>query len=228
MNTEKRVETCLKAAPKPPTPNGLLDKLQRNVTLGEAQGQRTALSRWFAPSGGHISPWRAAAAATIAVVVMLPLSYGATKAVKHVITTFEAKFEYPEDNMVYAVKTSVATSGDDIHSEEDARKAQQEFYQLHKEGKAEEIEPGIWAATLSNGERFAFGGDPEILSLSGIEREEELKEQFDEINELREAGKYERTFLKEIENDGVRIRLYRDTFTLSDGKVVTLTSGVEQ
>lgn len=226
MNTEKRIEECLKSAPKPPAPNDLLEKLQGDVTFGEAKGQRTVLSRWFAPSGGHISPWRAAAAAAIAVVVLLPLSYGATKAVKHVITTFEARFEYPEDNMVYTVKTSIATSGDDIHSEEDARKAQQEFYQLYKEGKAEEIKPGVWAVTLSNGERFAFGGDPESLGLSGIEREEQLKEQFDEIHELQKAGKFEKTYMPEhdFEIDGVKHRFFQTRYVLSDGTVKTVGS----
>jgi len=227
MNTEKKIEICLKAAPKPPAPSGLQDRLQRNVTLGQAQGLRTVLSRWFAPSGGHISPWRAAAAAVIAVVVLLPLSYGATKAVKYAITTFEAEFEYG-DNAEYRVSTTVTTSGENIQNQEEARQAEQEFYGLYKGGKAEEVQPDVWVTTLANGEKFAFSGDPDSLGLSEAERKELLKEQFDQINELREAGKYERTFIKEIEKDGVRIRLYRDTFTLSNGKIVALTSGVEQ
>ena len=227
MNTDKKIEKQLKAAPRPSTADGLLSRLQADVTLGNAKMQPTALRRWFAPSGNSVSPWRLAAAAAIAVVVLLPLSYGAAKAVRYVITRFEAEFKY-DDNIGYKVSTAVATSGDNIRNQEDARQAEQEFYALYKEGKAEEVQPGVWVATLANGEKFAFGGDPESLGLPDTERRELLKKQFDEIEELRKAGRYERTFMKEIEKDGVRIRLYRDSFTLSDGKVVTLTSGVEQ
>jgi Tol biopolymer transport system component len=82
MNKEKKVEQYLKAAPKPTAPESLLDELQRDVTLRDAGTRSTVIHRWFAPSGVSISPWRAAAAATIAIAVLLPLSYGATKLIK--------------------------------------------------------------------------------------------------------------------------------------------------
>ncbi len=223
MNTEDKIEKCLKSAPKPATPDGLLNRLQEDVAAGEIQKHVTVIRRWFAPAGGPISRWRVAAA--IAIMVLLPLSYGATKTVKHIIKTFEAKFEYPEDNVIYGVKGGIFSSDDNMQTEEDARKAQEEFYQLYKEGKAEEVEPGVWVATLSNGDRFAYGGDPELLGLSEAERRELLKKQFDEIEELRKAGKYERTFIKEVEKNGVKIRLYEDRFTLSNGKVITMGAG---
>ncbi len=116
-------------------------------------------------------------------------------------------------------------SNDPNFTEEDARKAEREFYELYKQGKAEEVEPGFWVATLSNGKGFGYGGDPEMLGLSEAERKEFLKKQFAEIDELRKAGKYERTFIKEVEKNGVKIRLYEDRFTLSNGKVITMGAG---
>jgi len=227
MSTKDNIEKYLKSAPKLAAPDGLLNRLQEDVAAGEIKKHVTVIRRWFAPAGGSISPLRAAAAAVIAIAVLLPLSYGATKTVKRIIKTFEAKFEYPQDDggvHVYGVGAGIGSS-DPNFTEEDALEKQQEFYQLYKQGKAEEVEPGVWVATLSNGERFAFGGDPEMLGLSEAEQKEFLKKQFDEINELRKAGKYERTFIKEVEKDGVKIRLYEDRFTLSNGKVITMGAG---
>ncbi|MFC1603696.1 hypothetical protein ACFL5F_01590 [Planctomycetota bacterium] len=225
MNTQKRIERCLRAAPKPPAQDRLLDKLQKDVALGEIKTRRSALQRLFVPTGGPISLRRIAMAASIAIVILLPLSYGAVKVMKY-FTVFEAKFDYPEDNTVYSVGVSIGSNS--AHGIEEAIEKQKEFYQLYKEGKAEENEPGLWIATLSDGEEFAYSGDPDVLGLSETDRIEVLKKRFDEIHELRKAGKYERTFIKEIEKNGKRIRLYRDTFTLSNGKAMTMTSGIEQ
>jgi hypothetical protein len=74
MNTRERIEKCLKAAPKPPAQDGLLDKLLEDVDLSRAKAQRSALRRWFVPTGGQISVWRVAAAAVVAIAVVLPLS----------------------------------------------------------------------------------------------------------------------------------------------------------
>ena len=224
MNTQNKIEQCLRAAPKPPAPDGLLVKLQADVSARDIKTHRSSLRRWFAPTGRSISPWRVAAAAVIAIAVLLPLSYGATKTVKRIIKTFEAKFVYPEDGGAYGVGVGIGSS-DPNFTEEDARKAEREFYELYKQGKAEEVEPGVWVATLSNGKGFGYGGDPEMLGLSEAERKEFLKKQFDEIHELRKAGKFERTFIKEIEIDGVMHRLYEDSFTLSDGKVIKMGAG---
>ena len=224
MNTNKKIDKCLKAAPKPPIPDGLLDKLQADVSAQDIKTHRSSLRRWFAPAGGSISPWRVAAAAAIAIAVLLPLSYGATKTVKRIIKTFEAKFVYPEDGGAYGVGVGIGSS-DPNFTEEDAQKAEREFYELYKQGKAEEVEPGVWVATLSNGKGFGYGGDPEMLGLSEAERKEFLKKQFDEIHELRKAGKFERTFIKEIEINGVMHPFYEDSFTLSDGKVIKMGAG---
>ena len=223
MNMQKKFEQCLKAAPKPPAPDGLLDKLQVDVSAQDIKTQRSPLRRWFAPANGSISPWRVAAAAAIAIAVLLPLSYGATKTVKRIIKTFEAKFEYPEDGGAYGVGVGIGSS-DPNFTEEDARKAKREFYELYKQGKAKEVEPGVWVATLSNGKGFGYGGDPELLGLSEAERIEFLKKQFDEINELRKAGKYEKTYKPEDDYvvNGIKYKYFQARYILSDGTVQTV------
>ena len=227
MKTQKKIEQCLRAAPKPASPNGLLDKLQADVSAQDIKTPRSALRRWFAPAGGSISPWRVAAATAIAIAVLLPWSYGATKTVKHIIKTFEAKFEYPQDDggvHGYGVGGGIG-SNDPNFTEEDASRVEREFYELYKQGKAKEVAPGMWMATLSDGSGFGVNIDPELLSLSEAERKDFFKKQFDEINELRKAGKFERTFIKEVEKNGVKIRLYEDRFTLSNGKVIKMGAG---
>jgi len=238
MNTQKKIEQCLRIAPKPAALDGLLNRLQEDVAAVEIKKRVTAIRRWFAPAGGSISPWRVAAAAAIAIVVLLPLSYGATKVIKRFIvfeatfeyTQEEPTFEYPQDDgggygyggmHGYKVGSSIGSS-DPNFTEEDAHKASREFYELYKEGKAEEVKSGIWVVTLSNGEKLRYGGDPEMLGLSEEERREFLKKQLDEIHELRKAGKFERTFIKNIEIGGVMHGLYEDSFTLSDGRVIKM------
>jgi hypothetical protein len=227
MNTKKKIEQYLHSAPAASPTDDLLDRLKEDVSTAELKTHRSAIRRWFAPTGQSISLGRVVAAAVIAIVVVLPLSYGAAKAVKYVITTFEAKFEYHEDNTVYGVKTSIFTSGDNIQSEEDAQKATEEFYNLYKEGKAKEVKPNIWVATLSNGEKFAYGGDPENIKgdgLSDAEKRKLLKKQFDEIHELRKAGRFEKIYKPEHDFaiDGVKYRYFVARYTLASGKVVTV------
>jgi Tol biopolymer transport system component len=86
MNMQGKIKNCLRAAPKPPVPDGLLDRLQADVAVRQADTHVGVVRRWFAPSGGAISRWRVAAAAVIAIAVLLPLSYGATKLIKRFIT----------------------------------------------------------------------------------------------------------------------------------------------
>jgi hypothetical protein len=226
MNTEKKFEQFLRAAPKPAAPDGLLNRLQEDVAPVEIKRRVTVIRRWFAPAGGSISPWRVAAAAAIAIAVLLPLSYGAAKVIKY-FTVFEAEFVYPQDDggvAGYKVGAAIGSNNPDF-TEEDARKDQQEFYELYKQGKAEEIEPGFWFATLSNGRGFGTR-DPEMLGLSDAERIELLKKQFDEIEELRKAGKFEKIYKPEhdFEIDGVKYRYYEARYTLSDGTVKTVGS----
>jgi Tol biopolymer transport system component len=82
MNTERKIERYLKAAPKPSEPDRLLERLQANIPNRDIKSKHSILRRWFAPTGGSISGRRVAAAAVIAIAVLLPLSYGATKLIK--------------------------------------------------------------------------------------------------------------------------------------------------
>lgn len=70
MSTEKEIERCLSAAPKPPAPDGLLNRLQENVAAKKVETRGTAVRRWFAPTGGTISLWRVAAAAAIVAALI--------------------------------------------------------------------------------------------------------------------------------------------------------------
>ena len=176
-----------------------------------------------------------AAAAVVALAVLLPVSYAAVEAVKHfIVSEDKVSFEYPDPNggaTSYVYGRSVSVTGTDVENEEQARARLEEFRQLYLAGKAEEVEPGVWVATLADGTKFGFGGSDPARAGLGVEFTEEekvqLKKQSDEINELRRAGKGERTFLKEIEDNGMKIRLYEVRYTLSDGRVVTITEGTD-
>jgi hypothetical protein len=164
MNMQKKIERYLRAAPKPPAPDGLLDKLQVDVSIPDIKTHRSSLRRWFAPTGGSVSTLRVAAAAVIALAVLLPLTYGAGKIVKVYVFSFESR-RVNKDGSVTATRTGVKLSGD-----------------------------------------FAD--------------EEEAKRVWEETRELKKAGKYERTFLKEIEINGVKRRIYTYRYTLSNCQVM--------
>jgi hypothetical protein len=156
MNTKKKIEQHLRAAPKPLAPDVLLDKLQADVSAQDIKTQRSSLRRWFAPTSWSISPWRLAAAAAIAIAVLLPLSYGAAKVIRH----------FKVGETIIVVKNS-----DKINNEKEAQKALEEFGKLYREGKAKEIKPGVWVVTLSSGEEFAFAGPhPELVGLPDADR----------------------------------------------------------
>jgi hypothetical protein len=216
MNIKKKIEQYLQAAPKPPAPDDLLDRLQENAAVTNVKPYTSFARRFFAPTGRSISFRRVAAAAAIAFVILLPLSYGAAKAIKH-FRAFVLTFEYPEDDITYTV--SSRTEG---KSEEDAKKTLEEFGRLYREGKAKEVKPGVWQVTLSNGEKFNYGGrHPELAGLMHTEEAKQvIKKEFDEIQKLRKAGKYKRVFIKELKENGVRVRIYEDSFTLSNGEVI--------
>jgi len=227
MNSKKKIERYLRNAPKSAPHEGLLERLQDGITLTDTN-KRSVIRGWFIPDDGSVSIRRVAIAAALVIAVMLPLSYGATKAAKYVITIFEATFEYPETVYSHTITKSVSTSGDNIQNEGDAKKAMAEFYQLYKQGKTREVKPGIWKATLSNGEEFAYGGDPEnclgMLEIDKTKLRKELKEQFDEIHELNKEGQYEKVYKPEHDfvEDGIKYRYFEAIYTLSDGRVVTV------
>lgn len=230
MNTEKKFEQCLKAAPKPPAQDGLLDKLQKDITLVDFKTRRSALRRWFAPSGGPISPWRVAATAAIAILVLLPLTYGATRIIKFVVEEFTVIHGVDDEQAEYitAYAFNPTITGDCITNKEEAKEAEKEILQLIKKGKAEEVSPGVYKGVLSSGEEVIYDtlGIP-IEILQSENRKEKIKELTDEIEKLKKAGNFERTFLDEVENNGIKIRIYKHRYTLSNGSTITLTTGYE-
>jgi hypothetical protein len=115
MNTEKKIEQCLKAAPKPPAQDGLLDKLHKDIALGDIKTRRSALRRWFAPTGGSISPFRVAAAAVIAIALLLPLSYGAVRSGYKIIEfVMEREIEGPDGERGYLFVKAVIEVEEDV------------------------------------------------------------------------------------------------------------------
>ena len=55
--------------------------------------------------------------------------------------------------------------------------------------------------------------------------EEEAKRIYLETRELKKAGKYERTFLREIERNGIKSYIYMYQYTLSDGRAIEFAEG---
>jgi hypothetical protein len=221
MNTKKKIERYLRAAPKPPAPEGLLDRLGKDVAATEFGAYRSVLSRWFAPTGQSISVWRVAAAAAIVIGLMLPISYGAAKVIKkYFVLERKTLHTFNYGDRTYSVGTGTTVAGDDFANEDEARKAYEEAKHLVKTGKAEEIAPGIYKVVLSDGTIMGIGGSQAFQS------REELKKQFDEIEELRKAGRFEKIYKPEHDFvvNGVKHRYFEARYTLSNGKVVTLGS----
>ena len=66
-------------------------------------------------------------------------------------------------------------------------------------------------------EKTKFSGD--------FASEEEAKRVYLETRELKKAGQYERTFLREVERNGVRSYIYLYQYTLSDGMAIEFAEG---
>jgi hypothetical protein len=166
---------------------------------------------------------RLAAAAVIALAVLLPAGYAAVEAVVRYFTISEDRvaFEIQEPNHAvgFAARRGISVGGTNIATEAEARAGLEEFYRLHRAGKAQEIQPGLWQVTLANGELFKYKGNPEWVT---SDSPAELKTEFEEINALRRAAQGERTLLGEAEHNGRTLRMYKVRYTLSSGKVVTV------
>ena len=173
--------------------------------------------------------FKIAAAAVVALAVLLPVSYAAVEAVVKYFTISEdeVSFEVQDANgaLGFAAHRSISVGGTNIATEEEARARLEEFRRLYREGKAKEIQPGLWQVTLSNGELFNYRGDPQQVTAEFTPKEEEqMREEFEEINALQRAGKGERTFLREeTQQNGAKVRVYEARYTLASGKIVTRT-----
>jgi hypothetical protein len=150
MNTEKQVEQYLRAAPKPPAPRGLLDKLQEYVTLTEGKQRDSIIHRWFASADGQISRWRLAAAIAIAAMVLIPLTYAGGKVIKTYFTEGpKVKVIENEDGSVTKIGSiSVKTN---MSSEKPTEEETKEIEELKKTGKYEKTFVKEW---IENGMSF--------------------------------------------------------------------------
>jgi hypothetical protein len=171
MDTDKRIEQYLRAAPQPLTPDGLGGRLQNDVAFTDAKTPRSVLRGWFAPAGGPVSLGRVAAAAILAVVVLLPLTYAGSRIVRTYFTEGpQVEVMQNEDGSVTktgSLSVSVSTCGD--------------------QADAQDIENSRA-----------------------------------EIEELKKAGQFERTLVREWTEQGMEFRLYEVSYTLSSGKVITM------
>jgi hypothetical protein len=214
------------------------DWLDRRI-LDDLAGKLKELEP-FGPTTKWVGAWRTimmskrikvAVAAAVVLAILLPAGYAAVEAVvKHFSVDDVVSFEYGEPNGMtsYAVSRVTLVTSNAAGDETEARAQLEEFARLYLEGKAEEIRPGVWQVRLSSGELFSYGGDPKHVTAQFTpEEKEQLKRQFDEINELRKAGQGERTFWKEIEKDGVHLWLYHVRYTLASGAVVELCENGE-
>jgi hypothetical protein len=169
-----------------------------------------------------IAKW--AAAAVIALAILLPVGYAAVEAVVKYFTISEGRvsFEIQEPNYAAGsmASRSISVGGTSITTEEEARAGLEEFYRLYREGKAQEIQPGLWQVTLANGAVFNYNGNPKWGTPEFAAAQ---KKQLEEINALRTAGKGERTLLGEAERNGQTLRIYEVRYTLSSGEAVTVT-----
>lgn len=153
-----------------------------------------------------------AAAAVVALGVLLPVSYAAVEAVMKYFTVQDPvslEVQGPGYDVAFNGSRNVTVGGTNISTEGQARVGLEEFRQLYSEGKAKEIEPGVWQATLANGELFHYRGDPQ-----------QAAHEVEEVNALRKAGKGERTLIKETEENGVKTRIYEVHYKLSSGREV--------
>lgn len=97
MNMQEKIERLLRAAPRPPVPETLFDKLKKDIPAGMVRKRRGIVSKYFATTGGAISRWRVAA--IVGIMSLLPLSYGATKLIQRFISishlpTIKVDFPY--------------------------------------------------------------------------------------------------------------------------------------
>jgi len=136
-----------------------------------------------------------AAAAVVALAVLLPVSYAAVDAVVKYFTISEdqVSFVHEEPDFVMSAEATrrISIGGTNIASEEEARACLAEFRQLYREGKAQEIQPGVWQTTLSNGQLFNYKGDPERATAEFTPQEkEQMKKEF-ELNALQRPARGE-------------------------------------
>jgi hypothetical protein len=123
--------------------------------------------------------------------------------------------------------SNFSVTGDGIRSDEDARLAEKEMIAWIKEGKAEEVERGRYQAVLPRWGAVVYEtrGLPRSIVIAD-NRDAKIKEMYDEIERLRQAGQFVSTLDKVEENpDGSKMYYYYVHYTLSSGETITLYNG---
>jgi hypothetical protein len=200
---------------------------------------RSVLRNWFAPHGGSISLRRVACAAGLALACLVPLGFGAAEVIRRFVLreyrlVYEQTTVRPADNNMITTTVTATTygghfsvTGDGIKSDEDAKQAEKEMIAWIKEGKAEEVRRGRYKAVLPRWGEVVYetGGLPTAIVVAE-NREEKIREMYDEIEHLRQAGQFESVLDKEVKNpDGTRVYYYWEHFTLSNGETITFYNG---
>ncbi len=241
MSAIRRIEQLLRQAPDLPVPEDLGARLRASVVVPQDRcpQSRSVRWRWFAPHGGAVSSRRVACVAGLAAVCLISVGFGTAAVIRRFILR-DYEFVYKQvtstpapGNMVTKTGTTTtygsnfSVTGDGIRSDEDARLAEEEMIAWIREGKAEEVQPGRYRAVLPRwGEvLYETGGLPRSIVVAE-NREEKIKEMYDEIERLRQAGQFESVLDKVEESpDGSQMYYYWVRYTLSSGETITLYSG---
>ncbi len=111
---------------------------------------------------------------------------------------------------------SISIGGTNIATEDEARACLAEFRQLYHEGKAQEIQPGVWQVTLANGKLFNYQGDPQRATAEFTPQEkEQMKKEF-ELNALQRPAQGESG---QVDDGGPSLNVVPDS--AGDGSTVT-------
>jgi hypothetical protein len=241
MSKGKKIERLLRRVPELAVPEDLGARLRARVVIPpDACLQSGAVRRsWFAPHGGAVSSWRVACVAGLAAVCLVSIGFGTAVVLRRFVLR-EYKHVYNRETSVPApgsvatkkVSTTIygsrfSLTGDGIRSDEDARQAEKEMIAWIKEGKAEEVGPGKYQAVLPRWGAVVYetGGLPRSIVVAE-NRDEKIKEMYDEIERLRQAGQFVSTLDKVKENpDGSRTYYYYVRYTLSSGETITMYYG---
>ena len=152
MNTEKKIEQSLRAAPKPPAPDGLLKNLQDNITLEEGKHSDNIIRRFLSPAGGQVSLWRVAAVAAVAAMVLLPLTYAGGKVIKSYFVKVEVT-ETIENNGSSITKVGTASAKMNEPGYQPNEEEVKEINELKKAGKFEKV---LVEERIENGMKFSL------------------------------------------------------------------------
>lgn len=241
MNEIRKIRQLLCRVPDLVVPEGLVARLRAGVVVptNKCPQGRSGRRSWFAPHGGAFSSRRAVCAAGLALAGLVSLGFGTAVIIRRfVLREYRLVYEQTTvapgpNNMVTKTKVTMtygghfSVTGDGISSEEDARQAEEEMIAWIKEGKAEEVQRGRYRAVLPRWGEVVYetSGLPRAIVVAE-NREEKIKEMYDEIDRLRQAGQFV-SILDKVEEkpDGSKTYYYWVHFTLSDGETMTFYNG---